>query len=128
MDIDEIDTHNLNLEQFCDRALEIHREGAHDAFVQFVLNGFDYKDHDFPVQIVVDPFQDTLSPHEELNIQRDFDSVLGLATTICVDHDLTVFPISKHEDTLSKNIHLTHRFRTSRVCLSFASPLSLFIF
>ena len=116
MDDDEIPLHNSSIKEFCDRALQLHHKGDHGAFVQFVLNGKDYQD-DHPVQIVVDPFQDTVSPREGLQISRDFDSVLGLGTTICVDHDLTVFPVSKHEDTLSKNIHLTHRFKNSTVCL-----------
>ncbi|KAF9472808.1 hypothetical protein BDN70DRAFT_779560, partial [Pholiota conissans] len=95
---------SLSLDEFVSTAQELVSSDMDD-FTRFVLTGI-YDDR----QIQVDPIKSTLSNDHGIQALRDYDSLLGLHEDICVQTYLTVYPVSKFEDTLRKNIHIKYSF------------------
>lgn len=100
---------------FCERAegLLLADQGK---FVRFVLTGQDGNS-----QGCIDPIINRTSEDDVLRASRDYDSLLGISKHIEVDQHLTVYPVARHEDTLSRNIHIKHEFTTANV--SFLVPM-----
>jgi len=94
---------------FCDTAKRLLAEDQ-DAFVCFVLCG-NYDGH----QVVVDPLVDQVDREDTITICRDFDSLLAVVENLKISSDLALFPVAKKEDTLTKDVHFTHQFMSSRV-------------
>jgi hypothetical protein len=87
---------SLSINQFCRRAKELLGLDQPD-FVRFILTG---RDSDGS-QACVDPIFNFVEPEDPITVRRDYDSLLGICESIMVDDSLTVFPVSKNEDTLS---------------------------
>jgi uncharacterized protein (DUF1778 family) len=114
--MDEMEDDNLtsfSLRQFCHRAKDLL---SHDqtGFVRFVLTGQDTDGR----QACVDPVHNRVTPDDSLRILRDYDSLLGIHTEIIINYPIGVSPVSKLDDTLSKNIHISYEFTTNRVSFS----------
>jgi hypothetical protein len=109
---DERPVTSLSVGQFVERAKQLQRTNM-DEFAKFVLTG-EYDGRQFQV----DPIKNALPYDQKINILRDYDSVLGLDANICVAAELTMYPISKFEDTLRRNVHikLTFSNQTARIC------------
>ncbi|KAF8867829.1 hypothetical protein BD779DRAFT_1685253 [Infundibulicybe gibba] len=92
----------FSLFEFCQRAQEL-LAPEHDRaeFIKFVLCGICNGG-----QVVIDPYQDVLQDHHPIQVTRDYDSLLGFEKDIIVETDMTVTPVSRHADTLTKSIHL----------------------
>jgi hypothetical protein len=105
--------------KFCSAALAIYNSDP-VAFVQFALNGV-YNS----VQVVVDPILNAFKVEETYHEQRDYDSLLGIAKDIQVTTALSVYPVSRTEDVLSKNIHLHYNFQNSKVSATHSSLIHL---
>ena len=107
------DNRTMSLRQFCRRAkdlLSLDQTG----FVSFVLTGRDTDGS----QVCIDPVLNRVSETYPLHINRDYDSLLGFCDDILIKTNLTVYPVSKLDDTLSRNIHLRYDFNTANVsCL-----------
>jgi len=109
-------TEAFSLGQFCQTARELLESPDPDdgaAFVRFALTGM-YNGH----QAVVDPVLNRVRSSEtfDLQLRRDFDSVLGISKRICVhSSEFTVYPLPKYEDSLSKNVHLEFEFENINV-------------
>lgn len=106
---------SLTLPGFVSRAKHLLDAGAKDDFVRFVLTGV----HD-NTQYQVDAIKDALVDNHPVQSLRDYDSVLGLHDKICVDAYLTMYPVSKFEDTLRRNVHIKHSFTNDTVRISFS--------
>jgi len=89
---------SLSLNQFCRRAKELLNSDQTD-FVQFVLTG---RDSD-GTQAYVDPILNFVGPENRLDVKRDYDSLLGICSDIKFKGPITVYPISKFDDTLSRS-------------------------
>lgn len=100
----------MSVADFCRRAQEL-RDEDDAKFVKFVLTGKDGQG-----QAVVDPILDRVKPTEEMQLTRDYDSLLGMCPDIKVHGSLTVYPLAKREDTLTRNTHFTYRFQYRAVC------------
>lgn len=103
----------MTLQDFCITAKSLLAAGRHGDFVKMVINGI-YDDH----QVVVDPVVDTVDEYESTDGARDLDSAFGISSQIRVSTQLTVYPVPKHEDTLTRDVHLKYRFVTSQVGLN----------
>lgn len=99
-----------SLQQFCQKALEL-RETNHADFVKFVLTGR-YNGR----QAVVDPIVDSIEGNQSYRLLRDYDSLLGITPDLMVHGSVTLYPLARREDTLSRNIHMSYHFRSSSVC------------
>lgn len=117
-------TELMGLEDFCRAANALLGANEVEDFIRFVLNGISTAPPpEGPRQIVLDPLLNRLQPNDPhiIKMSRDFDSVLGFNRDIQVTGmPLVIYPIPKFEDSLSKNIHLTYRFRSDIV-----SPINL---
>jgi hypothetical protein len=71
---------------------------------KFVLSGEVPGDH----QVVIDPLRNFLSPDHQLNIMRDYDSIIGITDEIAVKCQLYLTPVSNATDALTTSIHLKH--------------------
>lgn len=84
----------------------------HNDFVKFAVCG-QYDNQ----QVVVDPVLNRMDENEGVALKRDVDSIVGICKDIVVDDAITVYPIGKHEDNLSTDVHLRHTFTNSKVSL-----------
>jgi hypothetical protein len=106
---------SLSLPGFVNCAKYLEKHGSKEEFVRFVLTGvLDNR------QYSVDAIKDALPPDHRVQSFRDYDSVLGLHDTICVDTYLTMFPVSRHEDTLRRNVHIKISFANEFVRPNFS--------
>ncbi|KAF8950009.1 hypothetical protein BDZ97DRAFT_1771900, partial [Flammula alnicola] len=102
---DEPQVRSLTLDEFVFRAKRLLDVGAMDDFARFVLTGVHGG-----TQHQVDAIKDTLRDNHRVQALRDYDSILGIHADICVDTPLMVYPVSKFEDTLKRNIHIKYSF------------------
>lgn len=92
---------SLSVAQFVSLAKELIESDNIDELSSFVLNGI-HGD----IQYLVDPIKNALHRGHPLEATRDYDSVLGIDDNICVNCELTVYPVAKFVDTLTRNIHI----------------------
>lgn len=99
---------NMSIEDFCHKSRDLY-DADPASFVRFALTGrYGNK------QAVVDPILNSVPDDERLGVVRDYDSLLGIDKDIKITCALTVFPVSKKEDVLTKNIHIHHSFTSSK--------------
>lgn len=108
--------------EFIGRSKDLLNAGDMDVFAQYVLTGV----HD-NIQHQVDPIKDAVNDNLGIQVLRDYDSVLGVHDNICVNAALTIYPVSKFEDTFKRNIHIKQLFRNQFVRI-YSSHLSSSIF
>lgn len=95
----------------------------HADFVNFALTGvLDER------QAVLDPILDSIGANENFMVLRDYDSLIGIDEHISITRELTVYPASRRQDTLHKNIHLSYRFSSATVSFSTFTKCSQLIF
>jgi len=100
---------NLTVFAFCQRAKAL-LEVDQASFVRFCLTGI----HDNE-QATIDAISNAIDEEEPISVRRDYDSVLGIDRSILPRAALTMYPVSRKEDTLAANIHLRYQFQSSRV-------------
>lgn len=71
--------------------------------LEFVLTG---RHPDHQTQAVLTPLANQIPPDTELILRRDYDSLIGFTDFIPIAEPINVCPVSRHEDTLSSNIHI----------------------
>lgn len=110
---DEPPVRSYTVEEFVARAKRFHGADDMDNFAKFVLTGV-YNG----LQHQVDAIKDALQDDHGIQALRDYDSVLGIDANICIRAELTMYPVSKFEDTLRRNIHIKRSFtnQTVRIC------------
>ena len=101
--------HRVDLPGFYDLCAA-QRDISHESFVRLVLEG-----RHRGRQVVVDPLRGNMAQGEDLVVLRDYDSLLGIHEDLVVDGDLTLHPIARFQDTLLKDVHLSHQFNTATV-------------
>jgi hypothetical protein len=111
-------TKNYSLYTLCALAQKVLDGKKFKDFVQLMLSGI-YK----RTQSVIDPILNRIPPDEGINLSRDYDSVLGIAENIMVEGAITVFPIAKREDTLTRDVHFEYPFTNSKVSTYFTLVL-----
>lgn len=89
-----------SLRQFTTIAQELHAQKDKSDFIRFVLTG----DHDGQ-QAVIDPIQDALLNVDDVVVNRDYDSLIGVSERIEPDATIYIFPAADKADTLSKSVH-----------------------
>lgn len=103
--MEQLQTQSYSLAEFNAMSEGLHAHIDHDPsyFLKFVLAG------NHPLhQAVVDPLRGSSIPAGvRIDPKRDYDSGLGLGTTILVDADISITLVPKHQDTLLKSIHLS---------------------
>ncbi|KAG6898534.1 hypothetical protein C0993_006176 [Termitomyces sp. T159_Od127] len=78
-----------------------------DAFIRFVLSG-EFVDEDGEVrQAFLDPLQNLVQPVYPLQVTRDYDSLLGIATKIMVQDNISVFAVPHPTFALKASVHVT---------------------
>jgi hypothetical protein len=60
----------------------------------------------------------------DLTQHRDFDSLIGISPSLCSRTDLSVYPVSRFADRLSKSVHLTYPIGQVRIFSLTFFPLS----
>ena len=96
---------------FCERAKCLLNASQAD-FERFVLTG-----RHSGTQFAIDPIRNRLPDFADVRVVRDYDSLLGISRQIRVANYLTVYPIARKEDTLSRNIHIEYEFSSPNVSL-----------
>lgn len=109
---DEPSVRSLTVAEFVFFAKQLLESGDMASFSRFVLNGL----HE-GVQYQVDPIKNALRDSDIIEALRDYDSILGIHSDVCVTTELTIYPVSKFEDTLSRNIHVKIAFDNQFVSL-----------
>jgi hypothetical protein len=122
MDARDLEPRNMSVYRFCEEAREL-LDDDHASFVRFVLTGR----HD-ETQAVVDPILNSIPENEPIGVTRDYDSLLGIDKDIRLTCPLTVYPVSKKEDVLSKSIHIRFNFRNRKVFSSLTTAAMSNIF
>ncbi|TDL13254.1 hypothetical protein BD410DRAFT_810709, partial [Rickenella mellea] len=103
---------------FTTKASELLEEDV-GAFIQFTLTGR-LKTGDGEVQVVVDPLLQAMPSAVDLNRSveyRDYDSLLGISTTLPFLRDIEVFPIPLYRETLVEDIRISHEINGREVPL-----------
>lgn len=107
-------TVNMNLDEFYDVARDLLRdENKQPDFVTLMMTGRLPNN----VQVAIQPLGHAVRPNDPFYLSRDIDSAIGISEHIQFDHALTLYPVAKIEDTLVKDIHISHTFETDEVCL-----------
>lgn len=104
---------SITVSEFVERAKLFYGAGDMNNFARFVLTGVHAG-----VQHHVDPIKDALRLDHGIQALRDYDSILGIDTNICIKANLLMYPVSKFEDTLRRNVHIKYSFsnQTVRIC------------
>ncbi|KAH6893875.1 hypothetical protein BKA70DRAFT_1439700 [Coprinopsis sp. MPI-PUGE-AT-0042] len=105
---DHLPTRSYSLSEFCNAASQHYDEDDLVPFINFVLSGI-AEDH----QVVLDVLRDrvTEDDYDDLEVTRDYDSLLGIDSEIRIRHQaLTIWPIARHSDTLKSNLHFKYAF------------------
>ncbi|KAG6876902.1 hypothetical protein C0993_012195 [Termitomyces sp. T159_Od127] len=97
-----------SLRQFVERGSALWEDNPNnpEPFVKFALTG-EFLLDDVPHQAFVDAIQNVVSPHHELSISRDYDSVLGIARTILVEDNISIFTVPHPTFALKSAVHVT---------------------
>jgi hypothetical protein len=90
-----------------------------DEFIRFVLTGEVPTKH----QAVIDPLRNHLDSQQDLNVSRDYDSLLAITDDIVFDCQFTITPVSNPTDALTTSIHLKHNLAVGEVCASISFSL-----
>jgi len=112
--------YSMSIETFCRTAKYLLSQQDQVAFVHFCLNGM-YKDG----QVYLDANENAISDKVAIGLSRDYDSLLGIDSEIVVQRELTMYPVSRKEDTLSTNIHLIYHFECATVSSLYFSSHTL---
>lgn len=116
-----LDIQPYSLGQFCDYAHELYTSERTDEFVDFVLSGI-HENRQASIDVVLNRIPDEEIP--QLQLQRDYDSVLGIDKHIRIqDLPITVWLVPRFEDTLKTNVHLKYHFVNDTVRV-FSSVMS----
>ncbi|KAG6906448.1 hypothetical protein DXG01_013908 [Tephrocybe rancida] len=100
---------NYSIDEFVCQAYRLFEDNKSAELAQFVLSGTDHLGR----QAVIDPFLDHVDD-DLYKVTRDYDSLLGLDTSLqAISTAITLFPLSKKEDTLSRSVHLSYHFTNS---------------
>ena len=101
---------DMSVYQFCNQANQLLQEEGFAGYVRFVLTGrHDHK------QAVIDSILNRIPFDKDIGITRDYNSLLGIDKDVQLTCPLTVYPVSKKEDVLSKNIHVYYNFTNTVV-------------
>ncbi|KXN83946.1 hypothetical protein AN958_00784 [Leucoagaricus sp. SymC.cos] len=102
-------TVSFSLRDFVTYASYLHSKGRYDEFIQFTLvgEGVELNPPNRKFQAYVDPLRDR-PENVPLSIQRDYDSLLGIADHIYVERPLNVYTVPHPTYALSTSIHLHH--------------------
>lgn len=119
MDERNLELSSMSVYDFLNQASDLLEQDEQADFVRFVLTGR-HEDK----QAVVDAILNALPNDESISATRDYDSLLGIDKKIHVKGALTVYPASKSEDVLCKNIHVRHGFTNSRDRVSYSFSAS----
>ncbi|KAG6852775.1 hypothetical protein C0991_009198 [Blastosporella zonata] len=97
---------NHSLRDFISHAHSLYQPDVDNSeFIRFVLTG-EYDDFDNVVKMAfIDPIQNIVNPDARLTIQRDYDSLLGIADHIMVTGDISVFAIPHPSFALKTSLH-----------------------
>ncbi|KAG6815923.1 hypothetical protein H0H87_010148 [Tephrocybe sp. NHM501043] len=99
---------NHSLREFIERALSLYYPDLDNSdFIRLVLTG-EYEDMESKKLAFVDPIQNLVSPDASLNIQRDYDSLLGISDDILVTGDMSVFAVPHANFALKSSIHIKY--------------------
>ena len=95
------------------------REAATE-LVRFTLTGEvpgNSEDDDVhPHQATIDPVRNVIRPEHGISAFRDYDSVIGITSTIVVRTSISVYPIPDPKEVLSTSIHFKYPLRRGEVC------------
>lgn len=94
-----------SLRDFVLRAKQLDREQNPD-LSRFVLCGLWKEDGDLH-QAVIDVTGNKIGEQSDLEVQRDYDSVLGFHDDLLIDSDLQVHPIAPPDHRLTTTIHMS---------------------
>lgn len=110
MDARNLELQDMSVYQFCNQANQLLQEEDFSGYVHFVLTGrHDHK------QAVINSILNRIPFDEDIGVTREYDSLLGIDKDIRLTCALTVYPVSKKEDVLSKNIHIRYNFTNTAV-------------
>jgi hypothetical protein len=98
-----------------------------EEFIQFALCGIGGSSDGTTVeegyQAMIDPIRNMLEDNHDLEVYRDYDSVLGLDFEIAVvGTPVTIFPVAMDSATLTTSVHISYDLESaSGVSLDLAS-------
>ncbi|KAG7093166.1 hypothetical protein E1B28_006855 [Marasmius oreades] len=99
----EKETLGYSLDDFLKKAKELYRNSLAD-FHSFLLTGSaDSLDH----QAFLDVYHDLLSPHHQVEVTRDYDSLIGVQNSIVFNNSLSIYPVPNPAKTLTTSVHLS---------------------
>jgi hypothetical protein len=86
-------------------------ENENPEFLRFVLTGDAKGQH----QATLDHVRNVLTNDHQVDVARDYDSVIGITDGIVVDCALSVYPVPNPAEALTSSIHITHPFTSGDV-------------
>jgi hypothetical protein len=101
--LDALPTRVYSLREFTARASHLYQEDPNN-FLRFTLTGVIPGEH----QAVIDPLRNFLDHRHEIIVNRDYDSIIGIAEQIEINCKLCLYPVSNPKDALQTSVHLNH--------------------
>ncbi|EKM49397.1 uncharacterized protein PHACADRAFT_106860 [Phanerochaete carnosa HHB-10118-sp] len=108
---EQLPTDTLSIQEFVDLASRTLSGGLRiPDFVNLVLAGRELRDGG-QICLDMDVFKDCVSPADidTVEVTRDFDSVIGITTTLPFQAPLSIYPVANFRDSLTKTNHLSKR-------------------
>ncbi|KAG6815392.1 hypothetical protein H0H87_002313 [Tephrocybe sp. NHM501043] len=103
-----------SLEEFIEKATTLDDAGDTEGYIHFVLSGV-YADDDYDIdgindyptkQAFVDPTQNVVQPDTQLDIMRDYDSLLGITKDFKTLGEVSMFTIPHPTFALRTSVHI----------------------
>ncbi|KAH0588293.1 hypothetical protein J132_02620 [Termitomyces sp. J132] len=100
---------NHSLRQFVEHGTDLWEDHPNnpEPFVNFALTGT-FSQEGTTLQAFVDPIQNIVPPQYDLSISRDYDSVLGIASDLLVEDNISVFTVPHPTYALKSGVHITY--------------------
>src|SRR5579859_6979945 len=104
-----------SLRDFNHQATRFNDSDDKTGLLRFVLTGQVF-DEVSPHQAVVDPLRGhSIWEDQEIKVSRNYDSILGIASNIVVQSDISIYPVSNPADALTTSIHLKYGIERDNV-------------
>ena len=103
-----------------EQKMEIAVEHQYDlcAYMKYVITGQDeVNDTTARIQVLRDALPGSWID-DNVEITRDFDSLIGFSTTLPLRCPLSIYPVVPFKDTLTKAVHVEYNLRIGNVGLS----------
>lgn len=121
-----LEFNNLFIEVFNTQRAENDERARAEARSNVLTLGLTGLNAPMHTRVIIEPLRDRLRPPYELDISRDYDSLISFTDELPVSCDLYIYRVFHSTMTLTKSLHVKVRMRTQagQVCVGVEEAVS----